>query len=113
VLVCGLVATIAAVAWLMRGLTRLAPLGLRWDGQCWHLAASGPAAQEAVPGDLTVAIDLGVWMLLRFEPAASARRAAPSWIPVQRRGIESQWHALRCAVHSPRAAAQADAAPGP
>ena len=25
-----------------------------------------------------------------------------TWLPVQRRGLESQWHALRCAVYSAR-----------
>ena len=113
VLVLGLAVTVAVLAWLVLSLTRLPALGLRWDGRQWHLGAPEAPADAAVPGNLTVAIDLGTWMLLRFEPAASAGRVAQSWIPVQRRGIESQWHALRCAVHSPRAAADADPSPGP
>jgi hypothetical protein len=43
-------------------------------------------------------------MLLRFTPDAPARM---TWLPVQRRGLEAQWHALRCAVYSPRPAARA------
>jgi hypothetical protein len=38
-------------------------------------------------------------MLLNFTPDAAART---SWLPVQRLGLETQWHALRCAVYSPR-----------
>jgi hypothetical protein len=72
---------------------------LRWDGRAWHL---GPAAGEPVAGKLSVAIDLGPWMLLRFAPALPQTHA--TWLPVQRRGLESQWHALRCAVYSPRPA---------
>jgi hypothetical protein len=64
---------------------------LRWDGQAWYL---GEVACE-----LSAAIDLGPWPLLRFTPAA---KAATHWLPVQRRGLEAQWHALRCAVHSLR-----------
>jgi hypothetical protein len=72
---------------------------LRWDGRTWHL---GRSTGEPLPGDLTVAIDLGTWMLLRFVPAGGAARSHGRWLPVQRRGLESQWHALRCAVYSPR-----------
>jgi hypothetical protein len=69
---------------------------LYWDGRAWQL--------DAVPGELRVAIDLGPWMLLIFTPDAAARA---SWLPVQRLGLETQWHALRCAVYSPRPAAEA------
>ena len=82
-------------------LWRTAPADLRWDGVCWHLARPGG---EALPGMLTIAIDLGPWMLLRFEPANAAGRTSTVWLPAQRRGIEPQWHALRCAVHSPQPA---------
>lgn len=74
-------------------LWHMPPQSLRWDGHMWHLGAA--------PGELTVAIDLGPWMLLRFTPAGERRFG---WLPVQRRGLESQWHALRCAVYSPRPA---------
>jgi hypothetical protein len=56
-----------------------------------------------------VAIDLGGWLLLRFY-AEPVRRAAgdamrrgrtPAWIAVQRRGLEADWHAIRCTVYSP------------
>lgn len=89
----------------------LRPTLLRWDGECWRVsegAVSGSAITggDAATGRLEVAIDLGAWMLLRFWPDESRplhRRSR--WLPVQRRGLERQWHALRCAVYSgaPRA----------
>ena len=68
---------------------------LRWDGQAWQL--------DATPGELSLAIDLGPWMLLRFTPEAGGRVC---WLPAQRRGLEAQWHALRCAVYAPRPSAE-------
>lgn len=88
----------AAAWWVLCGLLKTEPLALRWDTQCWLLGHDGERR-----GDVTLMIDLGAWMLLRFVDAAhasTARRAA--WIPVQRAGLETRWHALRCAVYSPR-----------
>ena len=48
-------------------------------------------------GTLEVAMDLGAFLLLRLVE----RRRTLAWLPTQRRGVESQWHALRCAVYSP------------
>jgi len=48
-------------------------------------------------GTLEVAMDLGALLLLRL----IERRRTRVWLPVQRRGLESQWHGLRCAVYSP------------
>ena len=48
-------------------------------------------------GALEVAIDLGAFLLLRI---ADGRRTR-AWLPIQRRGLEADWHALRCAVYSP------------
>ncbi|MBC8058151.1 MAG: hypothetical protein H7Y61_16380 [Rhizobiales bacterium] len=92
--------TLATVA-LGVSLARVSPTGLRWDGRAWHL---GPATDDTAPGELTVAIDLGPWMLLRFAPTMTEARARVVWLPVQRRGLEAEWHALRCAVYSPRPA---------
>ena len=83
---------------------------LRWDGLVWHL---GPIGDAATPGELHVAIDLGPWMLLRFSASLPDARARTSWLPVQRRGLEAEWHALRCAVYSPRTAPGDDADIGP
>ena len=83
------VASVACAA-LAASLWRTPHASLRWDGRLWHL--------DATTGALRVTIDLGPWMLLRFTPedGGSAR-----WLPVQRAGLEAQWHALRCAVYSP------------
>ena len=77
------------------------PSRLAWDGQDWR-AGPGSAPVETLPaGRMTVCMDLGHWLMLRFEPldAAAGRRL---WLPVQPGGLAAgQWHALRCAVYSP------------
>lgn len=80
---------------------RVAPVSLRWDGQLWHLGPPGSAGHEPDSGRLQVVIDLGPWLLLRFEPAESGWRTPARWLPAQRLGLETRWHALRCAVYSP------------
>jgi hypothetical protein len=83
---------------------------LRWDTRRWFLDATGGIPEETHPGNLTIALDLGAWMLLRFDPDAplpAGRRT--TWLPVQRLGLEAHWHALRCAVYCARPAAGADA----
>jgi hypothetical protein len=91
------------------GVTRTAPVELQWDTRRWLLHASGTDA-EPHPGNLTIALDLGAWMLLRFDPdpAPPAQRRA-TWLPVQRLGAEAHWHALRCAVYCARPAPGTDA----
>jgi len=60
-------------------------------------------------GTLEVSMDLGAFMLLRLVE----RQRTIAWLPVQRRGVETQWHALRCAVYSPPRFSQgAPTAPG-
>jgi hypothetical protein len=77
---------------------------LRWDTTKWHLGPASTKGEEPHSGRLAVAIDLGAWMLLRFRHDGAAGRRRSMWLPVQRRGLESQWHALRCAVYSARPA---------
>jgi hypothetical protein len=103
-----LAVALAALALAVLGArcARIPAADLRWDGRVWHL---GPASGDSVSGELSVAIDLGAWMLLRFAPAAPEARPRAIWLPVQRRGLEPQWHALRCAVYSPRPAPAEDA----
>ena len=105
-------AVVAALALLLFGAraARVAPVSLRWDGQLWHLGPPQSAGHEPVSGALQVALDFGPWMLLRFEPAESTWRTRATWLPAQRRGLESRWHALRCAVYSPRPQPGANAA---
>ena len=100
----GAAAALAALVALTASLLRLAPCDLRWDGDVWHL---GRVGSEPSPGALQVAVDLGHWMLLRFIPARPGRAV---WLPVQRPGLESHWHALRCSVYAPRTAPREDTA---
>ena len=101
---------VAGALWvaLASASARVPPATLRWDGQHWHLGRAMSSDGAALAGELGVAIDLGPWMLLRFRPLAPGRRRTPTWLPVQRRGLEAQWHALRCAVYSPRPPPAAD-----
>ena len=79
---------LAAAAWACR---TPAPFHLRWDSQGWRV--------DGRAGSLTVAVDTGNGLLLRFLPEGAwfAR-----WLPVQRAGHEVAWHALRCSLHSAR-----------
>jgi hypothetical protein len=76
---------------------------LRWDRQQWWVA-SGAGPEQA--GELSLAIDLGGWLLLRFQPEPSVRdrraRRRPEWIALQRRGLEADWHVLRCTIYASR-----------
>jgi hypothetical protein len=115
------VGAILAVLALAASLMRLPAMTLRWDGQQWWLArltsssrAVAAAQMDAAVGELDVALDFGAWMLLRFRPVSANRRERrPRWLPVQRRGLEAHWHALRCAVYSPRPAPAREAADQP
>ena len=85
-------------------LLRRRPIVLRWDTQRWQVTAQGLGAGPIDVAELRVVLDLGGWMLLRLCGAAPLRALRNDWIPVQRRGLESHWHALRCAVHARGAA---------
>jgi len=94
---------LACLGVALHAMRQIGPLCLRWDGQRWSAEPPHGAPAEV---DLTVAIDLGAWMLLRLRRTGAGPRRAwrVAWLPVQRRGHEAHWHALRCAVYSPRPA---------
>lgn len=102
------IASIGVASWLAARLASTPTFDLRWDGRSWFVATTSasaplPGGTDAVAGDLAATIDLGDWLLLRFAPERPhALATVPRWLPVQRRGLEGSWHALRCAVHSPR-----------
>jgi hypothetical protein len=121
--VIGLVATFVTLAWASAdgGLRFAVPLAslaltlhllielhaaperrLRWDGADWWLRAERAGADER-RGELMVACDLGHNLLLRFVPAGSRRIGSGVWLPLRRSEVEGDWHALRCALYSPRA----------
>jgi hypothetical protein len=89
---------------------RSTALSLRWDTLDWRLGPMASVGEEPTAGQLTVVMDLGSWMLLRFvqtEPtvlsAVLPYRFRPQrCLAVQRKGLEPSWHALRCAVYSSR-----------
>ncbi len=82
---------------------RLQAKTLRWDSQRWQLTACDAAGHEPAPfGRLTVSIDLGRWMLLHFKSDGATVLQRGTWLPVQRRGHEADWHALRCTVYCAR-----------
>ncbi len=83
-------------------LLRCPPLSLRWDTQRWNVGPSSAVGDEPWPGQLAVVVDLGYWMLLRFRHDLAATGRSTVWIPVQRAGLSTPWHAFRCAVYSSR-----------
>jgi hypothetical protein len=84
-----------ATAWAVWSLTRVEAGVLSHRDGIWTFAPDDGAARS---GTLEVAINLGAFLLLRLD-----RGGAGPWLPVQRRGLEPQWHALRCAVYAPPA----------
>jgi len=89
-------------------LLRCRAFALRWDGRDWRLEHGIGADENAPSGELCVAIDLGAWMLLKFDGPARRFGRRATWLPVQCHGLDAQWHAFRCAVYSPRPAAGRD-----
>ena len=81
--------------WRLSGRPRV----LRWDGTDWQLDIT-PGAVLA--GQAAVMIDLGGWMLLRFQAAAGG---PVSWLPVSRRRSPHEWHGLRAALFAARSVA--------
>jgi len=71
---------------------------LAWDGQAWLL--------DGVPGHPTLVLDLGMWLLLRFDAEGGSRL----WLPVSpAAGGWSAWRAALVASAGPPAAPGATA----
>lgn len=73
---------------------------LSWDGQQWQL--------NATPVQLTVAMDLGPWLLLSLQ---AGRRRRRHWLPATAAQAGPHWHALRAALYSRAPEAPLAAAP--
>lgn len=88
-------------------LGKVQPCSLRWDSERWFWGAAAERGHEPHTGQLRVVIDLGAWMLLQLRaealPTSQAHCTSNQWLPVQRAGLQTSWHLLRCLVHaSPR-----------
>ena len=86
---------------------------LQWDGAAWSAGAEAAVLQA---GRVTLMIDLGTWMLVRFTPGGPAvppRRLAARWLAFACRGDgRATWAALRVALYAtPAAAAEPGAGP--
>jgi hypothetical protein len=118
----GLAVAVPAAAWLHPGLAwvglplaalswwRMAPPApplLAWDGQTWRL--------DGRPGRVSVALDLGGWMLLHFvpdpDPAAPGERRHDVWLPLS--DAAGGWAPLRVALFASASRAAAGAAVAP
>jgi hypothetical protein len=86
-----LVPAMACLGWR---LTRYAPQTLRWDGQVWRL---GEAVQ-----DVSVAMDLGGWLLLRLSALSGGWRW-PRYLALSRVHCGTQWSSLRATLYSAHA----------
>ncbi len=82
-------------------LMRVEPGTLSSVDGAWSYTVRRDGAERIESGVLSVALDLGSFMLLTLVHVDLPHRRARRWLPVQRRGLESGWHALRCAVYSP------------
>lgn len=81
-------------------LVRRQPIVLRWDAQRWHVTDPSRGAVEIELLGLSVVLDLGNWMLLKLHADLQPYRLRSGWIPVQRRGMETHWQSLRCALYA-------------
>ncbi|HKX93828.1 MAG TPA: hypothetical protein VJM48_03920 [Methylibium sp.] len=100
------VSAAACAGWLgwVGARPRRARLG--WDGAGWVLLEQH--WREPQRGEVVVALDFGDALLLRFAAAPGTRPRA-RWIALQR-SASMPWHALRCALYSPRPVPAGEAA---
>lgn len=85
-----------------------APRQLVWDGAAWSMR---PAQGKVRSGRVSLMLDLGGWMLVRFVPANRASFQAALWLPFRRRDVGGAWRALRVALYA--TGAGIDAPDGP
>ncbi len=93
-------AVLAPVLFAALWCSRLSAVSLRWDGEQWWLGGPSDVGVEPWCVQPRVRLDLGAWMLLQLEPVATGPRLSNRyrWLPLQRWGLATQWHGLRCAL---------------
>ena len=79
---------------------------LRWDGLAGPSSAAAGAGRSSRAGWRSRST-CGSFLLLRFVPAGGRGRRPSAGSRSAARGLEHEWHALRCAVYSPQPAARA------
>jgi hypothetical protein len=103
----GLVLAVAVMMsgafWLMSRRPGVGERTLRWDGQDWVLAGCGGGPDRR--GDAALMLDLGPWMLVRFNPAGAKGVRACSWLTLSAAADPARWAALRGALWNWRAGA--------
>jgi hypothetical protein len=76
---------------------------LRSDGQCWFLGDPARDSEQECEGSLTLAVDGGRWLLLRFKQrAVPGSRAGTVWLLLGQGDSPHDGATLRRAVYSPR-----------
>ena len=98
-------ASLACLRWVRR---LEAPGLLVWDGANWSWSGGEAPVSE---GRVRVMIDLGAWMLLRFESAVTL--SGNTWLAASRRQAGALWPAWRTALLARLAANGQPAAPDP
>jgi len=101
-----LVAAVAGISGSLYGasLPPADPWRVHWRSDRWFMAAVLDPAPETA-GRLHPMIDLGSWMLVRYQSDQGDR---VRWFVARAGSIGGQWHAFRAALFWPR-----PAAPGP
>jgi hypothetical protein len=102
VALCSLALGLAVAALAARHL-RQPQRQLIWDGAAWAVESAQGGRQA---GQVTLMLDLGRWMLVRFAPAelaATLGRAPPwlqLWLPLSSRDAGASWSGLRAALYA-------------
>ena len=91
-----LVAAVAAVVWLLAWARDrdMAAGVLTWDGAQWQWTKDGG---DAAAGAVRVMLDLGLWLLLRFQPTSTGHAR---WLAATRAMAGPLWPAWRAALYA-------------
>jgi len=87
--------------WAGRQMRHQPPQSLRWDGQAWLLGPATDRGSESRRGRLRPLLDLGAWMLLRFDDGPERRFGLRcSHLALSRVDIPLEWPLLRVTLYS-------------
>lgn len=89
---------LAACCVLALGEMRTRAFALKWDGMQWSL---GDPKGTGFPAQVSIRpmLDLDQFVLLRWQGVDTN---SAGWLAVQSDALQAwQWHALRCAIHTP------------